>query len=306
MNLLITGAWANARAHLSELETCGHSVSFLQQERDPLPCDHASVEGVVCNGLFLHHPLSDFPALRLVQLTSAGFDRVDLPELKRRGIAVFNARGVYSAPMAEFALAGVLALYKQLRFFTRNQQARCWEKHRGLLELEGKTVTILGCGSVGTECAGRFSAFGCRVLGVDLFPRQDSAFAAVYPLEQLESLLPQTDILVLTLPLTPDTRGLMNASRLSLLKSGAMLVNIARGAVAVEDALIHALQSGQLGGAVLDVFETEPLSPDSPLWDMEQVLLSPHNSFVGEGNGQRLSRLILDNLRSQSKILAKM
>ena len=297
MNLLITGAWANARAHLSELEALGHSVSFLQQEGDPLPCDPASVEAVVCNGLFLYHPLSAFPALRLVQLTSAGFDRVDLPELKRRGIPVFNARGVYSAPMAEFALAGVLALYKQLRFFARNQQARCWKKHRGLLELGDKTVTILGCGSVGTECARRFSAFGCRVLGVDLIPPQDPTFASRYPLEQLNAILPQTDILVLTLPLSPDTRGLIDASRLALLRPGALLVNISRGPVVVEDALIRALESGQLGGAVLDVFETEPLSPDSPIWAMEQVLLSPHNSFVGEGNARRLSRLILDNLR---------
>ena len=130
---------------------------------------------------------------------------MDLPELRRRGVRVHNARGVYSAPMAEFALAGVLALYKQLRFFTDRQRERRWVKHRGLLELGGRTVTILGCGSVGTECARRFAAFGCRVFGVDLFPRQDPAFSEVRPLAELDALLPETDILLLTLPLTPET-----------------------------------------------------------------------------------------------------
>lgn len=296
MNLLVTGAWADARAYLSELEARGHRIAFLQQEKDALPCDPAWVEGVICNGLFLHHPLADFSALRYVQLTSAGFDRVDLTELERRGVTVRNARGVYSAPMAEFAVAGVLALCKQLRFFDRCQQARRWEKHRGLLELGRRTVTVLGCGSVGTECAKRFAAFGCRVLGVDLYPRQDAAFAAVYPLERLDSLLPETDVLVLTLPLTAQTRGLMNAERFALLRRGALLVNIARGPVVEEAALLEALRADRLGGAVLDVFETEPLAADSPLWAMERVLLTPHNSFVGEGNGERLSRLILENL----------
>lgn len=301
MKLLITGAWADAQAHLAELEAFGHRCVLLPQEADPLPCPPDWPEGVICNGLFLHHPLGDFTALRYVQLTSAGFDRVDLPELRRRGVRVHNARGVYSAPMAEFALAGVLALYKQLRFFTDRQRERHWVKHRGLLELGGRTVTILGCGSVGTECARRFAAFGCRVLGVDLFPRQDPAFSEVRPLAELDALLPETDILLLTLPLTPETRGLVDANRLARLPAGAVLVNIARGPVVAEAALLRALEAGRLAGAVLDVFETEPLPADSPLWSMENVILTPHNSFVGPGNGARLSQVILENLRAAAE-----
>ncbi len=299
MNLLLTGAWASARAHLAELEARGHTVRFLPQERDPLPCEPAGVEGIVCNGLFLYHSLDEFPRLRFLQLTSAGLDRVPLEALRARGVRVYNARGVYSAPMAEFALAGVLALCKRLRFFTDRQRERRWEKRRDLWELGGRRVTVLGCGSVGTECARRFAAFGCPVTGVDLFPRQDPAYEAVRPLEELDGLLPETDVLVLTLPLTPETRGLLDARRLRLLKPGAILVNIARGPVADEAALIGALESGSLGGAVLDVFETEPLPADSPLWAMENLILPPHNSFVGEGNDARLSRLILENLRAE-------
>ena len=297
LRLLITGAWAGAETHIPEIAAMGHQVCFLGQEREALPCDPAWVEGAVCNGLFLHHPAEVFPNLRFVQLTSAGLDRVPADLLRQRGVELRNARGVYSIPMAEFALAGVLRLYKQGDFFRRNQQRGVWEKNRDLRELFGRTVTILGCGSVGTECARRFAAFGCRVLGVDLFPRTDAPYQQIRPLKELDRLLPETDILVLTLPLTPETRRLMDRARLARLKPGAILVNISRGGVTEEAALAAVLAEGRLSGAVLDVFETEPLPAESPLWAMENVVLTPHNSFVGEGNAARLDRLILEALR---------
>ena len=297
MNLLITGAWAQAQQYLPELEAMGHRVLFLQQERDPLPCAPDWPEAVVCNGLFLYHPLEEFTALRMIQLTSAGFDRVDEQAVRARGIALFGARGVYSGPMAEFALCGVLQLYKQAAFFRDNQRARRWEKHRGLLELADRQVLILGCGSVGTACALRFGAMGCHVTGVDLYPRQDEAYHRILPLQELDSALPGADVVILTLPLTADTRGLLSRSRLLSMKQGAVLVNISRGATVDQTALTEALASLRLGGAVLDVFETEPLPPDSPLWGMENVLITPHNSFVGDGNPPRLSQCILQNLR---------
>ena len=171
MKLLITGAWNCTNDQLNQIESMGHSVLFMQNEKDVLPCAYEEVEGVVCNGLFLSHPIEKFSNLRFIQLTSAGFDRVPMEYVKTHGIEIHNARGVYSIPMAEFALCGVLQLYKQSRFFLENQKQGRWEKHRGILELYGKTVCIVGCGNVGTECAKRFQAFGCNVLGVDLFPR---------------------------------------------------------------------------------------------------------------------------------------
>ena len=146
MNLLITGAWQGAKDHLDALRAMGHEIVFLQQEKDALPVDPAWVEGVICNGLFLHHPIESFPNLQYIQLTSAGFDRVPMDYAKAHGIEIHNARGVYSIPMAEFSIAGVLQLYKQGRFFYENQKARRWEKRRDLMELSGKTVLILGCG----------------------------------------------------------------------------------------------------------------------------------------------------------------
>lgn len=296
MNLLITGAFRCTQQQLDAIAQLGHQVVFMQQESDSLPVDPAWVEGTVCNGLFLHHDISKFENLRFIQLTSAGFDRVPMEEVNRRGIKICNARGVYGIPMAEFAVAGVLQLYKQSRFFAENQKSHGWNKHRGLLELWGKQVAIVGCGNIGQECAKRFAAFDCRVVGVDIFEAELPNISKMYHISKLQEILPHSDVVVLTLPLTEETKHLFGESAFAAMKKGAILVNIARGGVVDTKALIQALQD-HLGGAVLDVFEEEPLSPDSPLWDMEQVLLTPHNSFVGDHNSQRLESVILSNLK---------
>lgn len=295
MNILITGAWHDARNHIAEIERMGHTVCFMQNETEALPCGYDWVEGVICNGLFLTHDIQKFIRLKYIQLTSAGFDRVPLDYIRNHNIEIHNARGVYSIPMAEFAVSGVLQLYKQSRTFYENQKEHRWEKHRGLQELYGKTVCIVGCGSVGPECAKRFKAFGCTVIGVDIKPYSNEHYLRVEPLGKLDEVLAASDIVVLTLPLTEETHHLMNAERFGQMKDGAVLVNIARGPVVNETALTAALKNGTIGGAVLDVFEEEPLST-SELWDIENVILTPHNSFVGEGNDNRLGKVVLANL----------
>lgn len=295
MRLLITGAWNASAEQLDQIRALGHEVIWHQQEREALPVDYGSIQGVICNGLFLSHPIENFTALRYIQLTSAGYDRVPMEYITQKGIALFNARGVYSTPMAEFAISGVLQLYKQAGFFRSCQVQSHWEKRRDLLELEGKQVCILGCGSVGTACAKRFRAFECTVTGIDPFPREDRDYDRMLHLDQLDAVLPEADIVVLTLPLNESTRHILDRSRLALMKPGAVLVNIARGAVVDTEALLWALEH-RLGGAVLDVFEEEPLGEDSPLWRLDNVILSPHCSFVGDGNARRLFRVILENL----------
>lgn len=295
MNLLVTGAWSDGKNCIAELEATGHTVTFMQYEKDELPCSYDWAEGVICNGLFLTHPIEQFTNLRYIQLTSAGFDRVDMDYVKTHGIEIHNARGVYSIPMAEFALCGVLQLYKQAAFFRENQRNHLWEKHRGLLELAGKIVLIVGCGSVGNECAKRFKAFDCAITGVDLFPREDSLYSEMLPLDKLDNALKQADIVVLTLPLTEQTKYLIDNRKLSLMKDGATLVNIARGAIVDTEAFLYHID--RFTGAVLDVFEEEPLNENSPLWEKQNIILTPHNSFVGEGNGERLREVIASNLK---------
>ena len=295
MKLLITGAWRATDKQLHEIERLGHDVVLMQNETDALPCNYGEVEGVICNGLFLSHPMERFTGLRYVQLTSAGFDRVPMDYAAAQGIVVHNARGVYSIPMAEFALSGVLQLYKQSRFFEGKQKSCTWEKHRGLLELYEKNVCIVGCGNVGTECAKRFQAFGCNVIGVDIVVRDDVAYASMHPLSELNDCLAQADVVVLTLPQSNETRRMMDGARFAAMKTGSVFVNIARGAIVDEQALLAALEE-KLLGAVLDVFEEEPLPKSNPLWQKENVVITPHNSFVGDGNGARLFQVIMKNL----------
>lgn len=300
MNILITGAWSDATIYIPELESIGHHTVFLQNENSPLPCDPAWVDGVICNGLFLHHPIEQFPNLRFIQTTSAGIDRIPLDYVNSHGIELHNARGVYSAPMAEYAICGVLQIYKQSSFFRTNQASCKWEKRRDLRELTEKTVLIIGCGSVGAECARRFSAFGCHVLGVDLYPLQTPVFEEIRPLDALDRSLSEADIVILTVPLNETTRGLINAPRLHKMKEDAVLVNISRGPVSDESALLAHLQSHPAFSAVLDVFAQEPLSETSGLWNLPNVLLTPHVSYCGEKNAKRLSDVILKNLKKHT------
>ena len=198
--------------------------------------------------------------------------------------------------MAEFALTGVLSLYEGFKNFSKNQSDKAWVKIREVKELCGQTVLIVGAGSVGTECAKRFKAMGCKVIGVDLFVREDENFEIIYPLDKLDYALSLADVTVLPLPLTNKTKGLIGEAKLSSLKDGSVIVNISRGAVVDEVALANALSSGKFLGALLDVFEKEPLDSASPLWDLDNVIITPHNSFVGNVNNERLFKLILDNL----------
>lgn len=300
MNLLITGAWKCNQEELKRLNDMGCTYVLMPNESDVLPCEYESIGGVICNGLFLHHPIEKFTALKYIQLTSAGYDRVPMDYVKEKGIKINNAAGVYSIPMAEFAIGGVLQLYKHSRILCENQKAHIWEKERDLFELYGKNVCIVGCGNVGTECAKRFSAFGCKVVGVDAYPAVKDFYEIIYPITELCKCLSEADIVILTLPLTNDTYHLIDVEKLTLMKKNSVLVNIARGKIVDEAALPQALDKGMLG-AVLDVFEEEPLNSSSELWNRRNVIATPHNSFVGEGNRERLKAIIFKNIMEWTK-----
>ena len=294
MNVLVTGAFQLNSEELAELETAGHRVFVHPDERIPVE-QPERYEAVVCNGLFLYNPIERFTNLRLIQLTSAGLDRVPLDYVRAHGIELHNAAGVYSVPMAEFAIGGILQLYKQSRFFAANQAQHKWEKHRGLLELSGKRACILGCGDVGREIAKRLKAFDCRITGVNRTVRVLPDFDGVLPLDKLTEAVVACDILVCCIALSPETRGIVSEEIFDCLHDGAVFVNVARGALSDEAALTKWLQNG--GRAVLDVFEEEPLPQISPLWDMGNVVLTPHNSFVGDGNRERMWQTIKENLK---------
>ena len=296
MNILITGAWQGAKEYLDEIRALGHEVVHMPNEKETLPVDPAWIEGIVCNSFFLPPRIADFVNLRYIQVVSAGIDLVPMDEVRRRGITLKNARGVYSEPMAEHAVWSVLTLYRQKAYYMEKQAEHEWKKLRFIPELAGKTVCVIGCGSVGTAVAERFGGMGCRVVGLNRTPREKPAFERLFSFAEEAEALGMADVVVVTMPLNDETRHLMNADRLAMMKEGAILVNVARGPLVDTDALLAALDA-RLGGAALDVFETEPLPADSPLWDRPDVLITPHNSFQGEHNAERLNAVIMGNMR---------
>lgn len=298
MKLLLTGAFKYTDEQIEYIKSLGHDIVFVQDERGKINFDVSDVEGVICNGLFLYNDIEQFGSLKYIQLTSAGLDRVPIDYVNEHCIKIYNARGVYSVPMAEFALTGILELIKQSRFFYENQKKCIWEKSRTLGELSGKTALIVGAGNIGAEVAKRLKAFDMMVIGVDITNDKRPYFDKVELLDNLDEQLKNADIVVLTLPLMDSTRGMFNKSKFDLMKDRAIFVNIARGPLVVETDLVKALEDKKISGAVLDVFDTEPLDESSPLWKMDNVILTPHNSFVGENNNKRMFDVIINNLEN--------
>ncbi len=301
MKLLMTGAFNCTDEQKLNIEKLGCEVMFQQMENEPLSQEMFTADGVICNGLFLHNDLDKFPNLKFVQLTSAGLDRVTVDRMKEKGITLCNARGVYSTPMAEWTLTGVLTLYKHTNEFYSNQQKHKWVKDRSVKELSGSKICVVGCGSVGTECAKMFKPFASEIIAVDIVKPASDLFDNYYTINNVTEALKNADVVILTLPLTDETRNMFNKKLLSQFKNDAILVNIARGAVVNEEDLINALKNNALGGAVLDVFNTEPLNEKSELWDLENVIITPHNSFVSQKNNERLYNVVYNNLKEFMK-----
>ena len=216
--------------------------------------------------------------------------------IKNNNIEIHNAKGVYSAPMAEWVVLKILEIYKNTKFFIKNQDNKVWEKKRDLLELTDKTVTIVGCGNVGIEVAKRLKAFGCKINGVARRQVQYDYIDKVYNMEELNEALKISDIVVLTIALNEETKHLFNKERFDVMKDEAVLVNVARGAIVNEEDLIEVLKCGKFMGVALDVMENEPLCVSSKLWDFDMVLITPHNSFVSDKTGSRMFGVMCENL----------
>ena len=241
---------------------------------------------------------AEAPNLHWLQLTSAGMDRAAKSGLLESDIMITSASGLHATPIGEYVLALMLMFTKQAHTFVRAQGRKEWVRFMPQ-ELYGKTVGVVGMGHIGEEVARLSKAFGCRVLAIrrSVTARTTDDDIDLLPPSDLPFLLEQSDFVVLATPLTEETRHLIGEAELRTMKSSAVLINIARGPVVDQAALIAALKSGEIAGAGLDVFEQEPLPEDSELWDMENVIMSPHISGGTEIYNQRATGIFRDNLK---------
>jgi len=239
------------------------------------------------------------PRLAWLQGGAAGAgEKVHGSGLLEDGVVVTTAAGVFSAPLAEFSLAAILAHVKDFDRLRGDRETRLWRSVPAR-SLERATVCVVGLGSIGREVARRLRPFGPRIVGVRRSaPEPDGLVDETWPTSALPDVLRETDYVVVTLPHTPETHHLFDAATVARMRPGAYLVNVGRGPVVDETALVDALESGRLSGAALDVCETEPLPQDSPLWTLPQVLVSSHATALVPGlSTERLTDLFCENLR---------
>jgi phosphoglycerate dehydrogenase-like enzyme len=272
-------------------------ASFQVRTRDELDARLGDFDVLVCSGLWRNDLIGKAPRLKLVQSISAGTDQYDKPALQKAGIHLASAAGVNARAVSEHAMALILALSRRLPDARDNQHKKYWRGMQSDLalredELGGKTLLIVGLGKIGNRLAHLAKAFDMRVVATRRDPAAGGDAHEVHGLDALKTLLPQADYVALTCPLTQETEKLMNAETLALMKPGAALVNMARGRVVDEPALIAALQSGQLTEAAIDVMVEEPLPETSPLWTLPNVFMTPHTG----GETRRYEDNVLDIL----------
>lgn len=235
--------------------------------------------------------------LRWIHTASAGVDALLSDELAASDVVVTNTRGVFARPMAEYVLGLLLAFAKDLRTTLELQARREW-RHRETETLAGRRVLLIGAGGVAREIAKLLRPFGVRLDAVGRHPRGgDPDFGTVHTLDELDGLLGAADVVILAVPLNNGTRGLLSRERIARLRPDAWLINVGRGPLVDEPALVDALLEGRIAAAGLDVFAEEPLAADHPLWSLPQVVVSPHMSADRVGWREEVVELFRENLR---------
>lgn len=249
------------------------------------------------------HQLVEAKKLKWIHSTAAGVAQLMYPELRDSAIVVTNPSGIFSVPMAEHTMGMLLALARNFPDSVRNQDKRqwgqqvLWEMPQRLTELNGQLLLIVGFGSIGRELARRARAFGMQVWGVTHSGKGDATLAEkILSASQLDEALPEADYVVVAAPETPETRHLIGEAQIARMKTSARLINVARGSLVDEAALVRALESGRIAGAALDVASQEPLPPESPLWKAPNLFLTPHTSAVSDRLWERETALLLDLL----------
>lgn len=285
----------------SELERAAPGAIRWVCSPGAVPPDHSALEVIYFSGDVYPHGTRDLAMaalkadnLRWLHSFSAGVDDAFFQTLLGRGVRLTTSAGVQAVPIAQTVMMYLLALSRDLPGWLKDQEARRWNA-RPIRDLQGQHLGIVGLGPIGLAVARLAAAFGMRVTGLRRRPRGDEP-CRTCSLAELPNLIPDFDALVLALPLTDSTRNLMDVAAISRMRRGAILVNIARGELVDEVALVEALEGGHLGGAGLDVFEQEPLPADSPLWHLPNVIITPHRAGTHPGNAIGETRIFLENL----------
>jgi phosphoglycerate dehydrogenase-like enzyme len=277
-------------------------ASFEVRERDEFERRAPEADVIVVSGMWHNGLIPLATRLRFIQSIGSGTDQFDQGQLAARGIRLASAAGVNARAVAEHAMSLILALARRLPEARDHQARRVWRGMIGDLtqredELTGKTVLVIGLGRIGGRLAQLAKAFDMTVVGFRRDPAAGAGAAdSVHTLAELPAFLPRADFVVLTCPLVPETRGVIDANALALLRPSAFVVNAARGGCVVESALIEALRAGRIAGAALDVTDPEPAEESSPLWVMPNVFITPHTGGETRKYEANVNDILVENL----------
>ncbi len=243
------------------------------------------------------------PNIKWVQASSAGMDRHMYPAMRESDVILTNAAGLYAKHVADQAFALLLGLARGIHDSVRNQDKHQWGRGKSpMIEIDGFKIGIVGMGGIGMEMAKRAKGFDMQVMAVDAYRTDRPANVdELMPMNHLSNMMSQVDVVMVACPLTEETRGLINKVNLSVMQPTAFFINVARGPIVNEPDLIEILQAGKIAAAGLDVTEVEPLPTDSPLWDFDNVIISPHSAGGSQHRMRRVTEFFLDNLERYLK-----
>jgi len=283
-----------------ELEDLGYELYFEKESDIEFKPYMEEVEVLVCYNPFNNVDIKKFKNLKWIQLSSVGLDQIseEVGEVIRdRGIILTNNKGGYGIPIGEWIVMSILELAKGSQCLFEFRRERKWRPIYNITEIYGKTIGILGTGSIAIEAAKRLKPFEVELLGVNTDGRLVEPFDKCFSINDISTVLNKSHMVVVTLPNTESTYHLLDEASLEKMKPGSYIINVSRGKVIDEKALIRKLEEGHIKGAALDVFEDEPIPKDSLLWGMKNVIITPHNSWVSDNGFERRTQLFCDNLK---------
>ncbi len=282
---------------MKDVEVLGYDIKVVREQDLTYSEELSEVEVLVCYDPFKTLNIEKMKKLKWIQLSSIGINQLPVEYVKNTSIIITNNKGGYSIPMGEWIILKSLEMFKNSKGLYENQTNKKWKMDTGILELYGKTIGFIGTGTIAVEAAKRFQGFGVNIVGVNTDGREVEYFNECYAMKELDQMLKLCDLVVATIPYTRATHHLINEDRFKVMKKGTYFINVARGSIVNEADLIKNLKEGKLSGAALDVYEEEPLKEHSPLWDLKNVILTSHNSWISEMRNQRRFDLIYKNMR---------
>jgi phosphoglycerate dehydrogenase-like enzyme len=282
---------------LDKIRALGYAVTVIKESNIANSPELDDADILVCYNPFERIDLGKMEDLKLIVLSSMGVDQLPMDQVKEKNVKVTNNKGGYSKPIGEWVVMSLLNIYKDAKYFNRRQDDKIWRINTGLLEIVGKRILFLGTGSVATEAAKRLQGFEAEIIGMNTNGRDMPYFDRCIPFEKMMETVSKSEVVVCALPYMEDFYHLINDEFLGAMKDCAVFINVSRGKLVDEEALVAYLDDGKFMGVSLDVFEEEPLPKTSNLWEFERVYISPHNCWVSEQRNERRFENIYENLK---------